>query len=413
MFIRKYLSPVLLFVSLIAFGTASAGPWPTKSGIAASAQDATAAGNNPAAITRFDEFAIQAGVFAFFSDSTFEGTSSGTGANFVSESDSTTVIPSGSLIKPFGKNWWFGFTVLGAGFSDDFGENWAGRYIIQDYTLAYVSLYPSLATKLTDKLSVAGSLMVTYTIFEQNKAVPNILDPGFGDGSLNLDSDGWTGGWSIATLYEFTDRTRMGFVYRSELDPDLDADLNWSGLGPNTEAFLEASGIFNTTASVKSRSPASANIGFHHDFENSHAFAADLVWIDFSNFQLSEIYFNGNTLSETDPTYEDITAISLGYNFPIGERLRLGFGAFVTDEMIKDENRTMMLRLDSATSYGVGIEWTTRKGNVIAANLNYLDFGEAPVESPDLPVIGVISGEYTKRDTIYLQISAAFGGKPR
>ena len=62
MFIRKYLSPVLLFVSLIAFGTASAGPWPTKSGIAASAQDATAAGNNPAAITRFDEFAIQAGV---------------------------------------------------------------------------------------------------------------------------------------------------------------------------------------------------------------------------------------------------------------------------------------------------------------------------------------------------------------
>jgi hypothetical protein len=81
--------------------------------------------------------------------------------------------------------------------------------------------------------------------------------------------------------------------------------------------------------------------------------------------------------------------------------------------MIKDENRTMMLRLDSATSYGIGIEWTTRKGNVIAANLNYLDFGAAPVESPDLPVIGVISGEYTKRDTIYLQISAAFGGKPR
>ena len=50
---------------------------------------------------------------------------------------------------------------------------------------------------------------------------------------------------------------------------------------------------------------------------------------------------------------------------------------------------------------------------MIAANLNYLDFGEAPVESPDLPVLGVISGEYTKRDTIYLQISAAFGGKPR
>ena len=194
-------------------------------------------------MTRFDDFAIQAGIFGFFSESTFEGTSSGTGVDFVSESDGTTVIPSGSLIKPFGKNWWFGFTVLGVGFSDDFGEDWGGRYLIQDYSLAYISLYPSIATKLTDKLSVAGSLMLTYTIFEQNKAVANILDPGLDDGALNIEADGWTGGWSVSMLYEFSAQTRMGFVYRSELDPDLDADLVWSGLGPNTEAFLDASGI--------------------------------------------------------------------------------------------------------------------------------------------------------------------------
>ena len=410
---RKYVSLMVLLCSLGVSGSALAGPWPTKSGIAASNEDATAAGNNPASITRFDSRAYQVGIYGFFSESTFEATSSGTGTDFGSESDSTTVIPSGSLVLPFGKNWWFGMTALGVGFSDDFGEDWAGRYIIQDYTLAYLSLYPSIATKLTDKLSVAGSLMVTYTVFEQNKAVANVLDPGFGDGSLNLDADGWTGGWSVSMLYEFTDRTRFGAVYRSELDPDLDADLNWGGLGPNTEAFLDASGIFDTTASVTSRSPQSANIGIHHDFENSHSFAADIVWIDFSNFQLSEIYFNGNAIAETEPAYEDITAISLGYNFPISERVRLGVGAFITDEMITDENRTMMLRLDSATSYGIGIEWMTKKGTAITAQLSYLDFGDAPVTSPDLPVIGMISGEYTKRDTFYLQISAAFGAKPR
>ena len=410
---RKYTSLVAFLLALGISGSALAGPWPTKSGIAASAEDATAAGDNPAAMTRFDARAIQVGVYGFFSESTFEGTSSGTGATFVSESDGTTVIPSGSLVMPFGKNWWFGMTALGVGFSEDFGEDWIGRYIIQDYTLAYVSLYPSIATKLTDKLSVAGSLMLTYTIFEQNKAVPNVLDPGVEDGSLNLDSDGWTAGWSVSMLYEFNERTRMGFVYRSELDPDLDADLNWSGLGPNTQAFLDSLGLLNGSASVTSRSPQSANIGIHHDFENLHSLAFDIVWIDFSNFQLSEIYFNGNTLFETDPIYEDITGIAIGYNFPVSERVRLGLGAFVTDEMIEDENRTMILRLDTATSYGVGVQWTTKKGTQINANLSYLDFGEAPVTSPDLPVVGVISGEYTKRDTIYLQVSAAFGNKPR
>ncbi len=410
---RSVLSLVVLLCCLgVSSLVAAGGPFPTKSGIAASGEDATVAGNNPAAMTRFDARAMRVGIFGFFSDSEFEGSSSGTGQTFISESDSATIIPSGNLVLPFKDNWWFGFTVLGVGFSDDFGEDWAGRYIIQDYSLAYISAYPSIATKLTDKLSVAGSLMLTYTVFEQNKAVLN-LDPGFGDGQLTLDADGWTGGFSFSMLYEFNDRTRFGAVYRSELDPDLDGDLVFSGLGPTTEAALEAAGILGAAASVSSRSPQSFNVGIFHEFANTHTLSVDLVWIDFSQFQLSEIYINGNILVETDPTYEDIFGISVAYNWPVSERVRLGVGAFVTDEMIKDENRTMMLRLDAATSYGFGVEWQTKKGRLFSVTLNYLDFGDAPVTSPDLPVLGVISGQYTQRDTIYVEFGAAFGAKPR
>jgi len=407
----KFTRFVVLLCCLCASGIATAGPFPTKSGIAASAENATVAAYNPAAMTRFDARAMHLGIFGFFSESTFEGSASGTGQTFTSESDSSTIIPSGNFILPFKDNWWFGFTVLGVGFSDDFGADWAGRYIIQDYSLAYISAYPSIATKITDKLSVAASLMLTYTVFEQNKAVLN-LDPGFDDGSLNLDADGWSGGFSFSMLYEFNERTRLGAVYRSELDPDLDADLNFSGLSPTTEAALDAAGLLNAPANVTSRSPQSFNIGIHHDFANTHSLAVDLVWIDFSQFQLSEIYINGNNLVESDPTYEDIIALSVGYNFPISERVRLGVGAFVTDEMITDENRTMMLRLDSATSYGVGVDWLSKSGRGYSLTLNYLDLGDAPVSSPDLPVLGVISGKYSKRDTIYMEFGAAFGAKP-
>ena len=79
--------------------------------------------------------------------------------------------------------------------------------------------------------------MLTYTVIEQNKAVLN-LDPGFDDGQLTLDADGWTGGLSFSMLYEFNDQTRFGAVYRSELDPDLDGDLVFSGLSPTTEAAV-------------------------------------------------------------------------------------------------------------------------------------------------------------------------------
>jgi hypothetical protein len=55
---RKYISLVVLLCSLGLSGSALAAPWPTKSGIAASAEDATAAGNNPASMTRFDSRAF-------------------------------------------------------------------------------------------------------------------------------------------------------------------------------------------------------------------------------------------------------------------------------------------------------------------------------------------------------------------
>ena len=410
--ICKFLTTIVSVTGLVAAGAATAGPYTTKSGISASAQDATVAGNNPAGMTRFDERAMRGGIFGFFSDSTFEGTSSGTGMDFISESDSTTVIPSFNVVQPFGDNYWFGFTVLGTGFSDDFGEDWGGRYLIQDYSLAYISAFPSIATKLTDRLSVAGSLALTYTVFEQNKAVLNV-DPGFEDGSLNLDADGWAVGWSVSMLYEYTDRTRFGAVYRSEIDPDMDAELNFSGLGPTTESILDAAGLLNASASMSSTSPAAFNIGMFHEFENGHQFTFDLVWINFSEFTLTELYIDGGSLLDTDPIYEDITGVSVAWNFPINDRWRFGLGAFTTSDMIEDTNRSMLLRLDYATSYGIGVEYTGNNDRIYTLNLSYLDLGEAPVESPDLPLLGVITGEYTTRDTLYLEFGMAFGGRPR
>ena len=72
----------------------------------------------------------------------------------------------------------FGFTLLGSGLSDDYEDGWPGRYLIEEYYLLYISAFPSIATKLTDKLSVAASLALTYTRYEQEKAVKK-PGPGF------------------------------------------------------------------------------------------------------------------------------------------------------------------------------------------------------------------------------------------
>jgi long-chain fatty acid transport protein len=398
----------LIVACVCAASAAHAGPYPAYAGISAAADDASVAGNNPAAMTLLDARQFRASVFTIYSDSTFEGQVGDSGPAFVSESDSMTFIPSFSYVQPFKDDWRFGFTFAGMGFSEDYGNDWAARYLIQDYSLLYLTAFPSLAKKVTDKLSLAGSLMLTYTKFEQSKAVLN-LPPGSADGQLLLDMDGTTVGFSGSMLYEFSDQTRFGAVYRSELNPELDGSLDFSGLTQTTEDLLQSAGILDAEATATSRSPQSINAGIYHEFDNTSALTMDVIWLDFSEFSLTEIYLDGDQLNATDPTYEDVFAVSIGYQMPLSEKTRIGFGGFYASEMVTDENRTMLLRLDAVWAVGVGIErqWTDKR--LLSVNLNYMEFGDAPTTSPDIPGFGSISGRYTSRGTVFLEAALSWG----
>ena len=45
--------------------------------------------------------------------------------------------------------------------------------------------------------------------------------------------------------------------------------------------------------------------------------------------------------------------------------------------------------------------------------LNYVQMGDAPVESPDIPLVGSVTGEYTDRRTIFLQAGINFVSGPK
>jgi long-chain fatty acid transport protein len=395
-------------LALAIAGVANARPYPAMTGISAAADSANVAGNNPAAMTRFDSRNTRFVLLSFFTDNTWDGQLGATGSTVTSEDSSTTIIPSGNMVMPLKNDWFFGFTMLGSGSSEDFADGWPGRYFMEEYDLVYLSAYPSLAKKVNDKLSLGASLALTYTNYEQVKAVPNV-DPGFGDGRLDVDADGTTVGFSLSSLYEFSEQTRVGLVYRSELDAELEGDANFSDLGPTTESILDAAGLLNAAINIDSRTPQAVTAGLYHEFSDGGAVVFDAVWADFSEFKLSEVFVNGDQLIETSVDYDDIFAFSAGYSRPVSDRLTIGFGALYVDDMVSDDERTLTLRLDSMWAAGIGLEWQWTPTRAISATLNYIQLGDAPLTSPSIPGIGSVSGEFTDRGTIYLEVGVSFG----
>jgi long-subunit fatty acid transport protein len=189
----------------------------------------------------------------------------------------------------------------------------------------------------------------------------------------------------------------------------MEGKVKYEGLGPNTRAVLEEAGVVGAKVEVSSRTPQSLLAGVYHEFSNRHAVTVDLAWSDFSRFKLSEFYFDGETLAENEANYQDIYALSVGYSWPVTPRWMLGVAGIYVDDMIEDDERTMTLRLDSIWSLALAAEWQWKEGRKLQLGLSYMDLGDAPVTTPDIPGIGAVAGKFSNREAILLRVGLAFG----
>ena len=113
----------------------------------------------------------------------------------------------------------------------DYEDDWAGRYRVQDADLVGVSVVPSIAYRVSDKLSLGAAVNAMYGMFDQRVAINNAL-PSLGDGRLEIDDDTWGWGGNVGVLYEPTPGTRLGLTYTSQIDLDFSGPAQFSGIGP-------------------------------------------------------------------------------------------------------------------------------------------------------------------------------------
>ncbi len=406
--LHRRLLPTIGPVCLILSEAALARPYAGISGLAATADSAETAGTNPAGIVRFEKRAYATEIMWFTSESEWESEFSATGDEFNSKDSNNTLVPRIFWVEPLSDRLSASFTILGTAFSDDLG-NWPGRYFITEYDSVFINAFPSLAWRIDDRWSVAGSLAISYSTFEQKRAVRNFFDPGFPDGEAELDTDGVEFGFGASTLFQASDRTRFGLTYQSEIEPDQDADSDYSGLGPRTERVFRELGLFDVDISVERTSPQSVLAGIYHEFTNNHAVTLDVSWIDFSEFRLSEFYFDGNALVENDTNYDDVYAAAASYTWPVSNRWMLGVSGLVTNQMIDDDERTMTLRLDALWSLAVAAEWQWTENRRLNLSVAYIGLDDAPVSTPEIPGFGSLEGEFTQRDTLLFQVGLSWG----
>ncbi|WP_343582228.1 outer membrane protein transport protein [Enterobacter sp.] len=362
-----FLSPAtqasaLYFYEIGTEDTALAG-----AGQAARAQDASTIVTNAAGMTRLPDHMFTGGLQAMDGDISYHLDDDSGRKN---PGDIMRFFPNASAFytQKLNDALYAGLGLYGNyGLGIDFG-NWAGDRLIKKSTMVAMTLSPSLAYKLSERVSVGGSVNVNYGFLSLTRNVDN-------EDEKQNDHD-WALSYRLGLLMELTDKTRAGISWTSKTDYDfnIDAKARFPNL-PNVE--------YEIPVSAQVRAPQQIMLSLVHDFNKTWSIMGDLGWQDWSQFGSPQVSVAGQDANRKN-RLKDSWHTALGLQYRPTELWRINAGVAFDSTVYKSQN-------DVALSLPTGDEWRFATGaqyqitpqSNIGFAVSYLNMQSSRVQSPE------------------------------
>jgi len=398
--IRIWLLVPMLFALLPSIASGDIGP--ALSGLTGAANDATSVFFSPAGITRLDRPELVVQTAFVYTNSKFDVDNATIGGGNGDNDQKLSVIPGLFYVHPYNERLSLGVSVnVPSGIGYDYGKQWSGRYHVTETTLAFVAATGVAAYKVTDNLSLAAGPYMMY-VDSVSKARVNNLLPSYSDGHVKLEETGADVGYTLGAMYEFTESTRIGANYRSELKPDLDGTPTFHNLDPLLRDTLAAADLLGTEVDVDFTIPALFQVGFYTEFADQWSMTGDLTWLDMSEFGVTHVKVEQDSIS-VQSTFKDMYVVTTGLRYAYGENRAVSVGGLYATSPIKDSNRDIGLPLDRIIGGGVGYEMPFFS-YLCRLNLNYFDLGDGDVSQQGGPLTGDFEGSFSRNWAVMLDL---------
>lgn len=401
-------------ISLYEVGTADVGL--AAAGYAARAQDAATILTNPAGMTRLAGNQLTLGAQALHADLGF------------SIGDATSpALGGGAGGNPIG---WFpgggafySHSVspdlkLGIALTGNFGSavkydsGWVGRYYVQEGTLLGVSILPSVAWRVNDRLSLGAALNVMRGTFETKVAVNNIVGP---DGQLSLEDNAWGVGANLGLLYETSPGSRFGITYTSPVNLDFRAPASFSGLGPGLQALLTSRGLIDANVDLGMTVPQGVMASVYHELDSRWAILGNVGWQQWSKFGRVDVGVDSN-----DPVgltsnleFKDTWHVAAGAQYRHSDAWTLTAGVAYDSAFQDNAHVAVALPANAAWRFGVGGQKQESPAFRWGWSLEYVHGGDMNVDlRGNVPVAiggrGDVVGSFDNASILFLAASLSW-----
>ena len=325
-------------------------------GWAARAQDAAVVITNPAGMSRLDHSELMVGAQPLYLSVDFTpdqntGPDGGSG-------DASDWLPAGGMyyVHPITPDIRLGMAMAGYfGLGLDYGDNWAGRYYLEEIKLQTLAFQPALSYRVNQRFSLGLGISALYGVLEKKAAVNN-LEPGLPDGKMELDANDWTCQFNTGVLFEPADGTRFGLTYMSEADLEFDDNPEFSGLGDGLSAILGSGGFLDSRIDLEMTMPQSVMFSGYHEITDRLAIMGNLGWQDWSEFGMVGVSVSAEEVASLtyDRNYKDTWHAAFGVQYRFSEPWLVSAGVGYDSAMVDEEDMTPDLPIGRSVAVRTG-----------------------------------------------------------
>lgn len=263
-----------------------------------------------------------------------------------------------------------------------YDRDWAGSDHGITSDLKAVDITPMIAYKATDKLSVGAGLQIQYLWAHLTNSSSLAYTK-----YIQADGDALDLGYQLGALYEFTDSTRAGVGYRSEVKHKVKGKFKSDGAnaGPYSPYF---DALLNQNISVKITTPSMLSFGVYHDINERWAIMAEYQRVFWSSLQKLEfVSKNGNNtlgkpyVSRVDEKWRDTNFYAIGTSYMLDEQWKLRLGLAYDQSAVRFQHRTPRVPDSDRIWYSTGLGYKYSEKLDFDAGFTYIQAHDAKLDT--------------------------------
>ena len=381
------LSTLLLSTSAMAAGfhlreQSAAAQGNAYAGATAGAENGSYAYYNAAGLTRQKGLQVNLGATYIAPRATAKNVISETGARGADVENvvHAAVSPNGTVSYQLNDK---AFAAIAAnsqfGMITKYDPEWVGSDHGITSDLKSGTITPMFAYKATDKLSLGAGVQMQYVWAHLTSS--HTLAPGVRVNNVTTNGNDFDMGYQLGALYEFTDSTRVGVGYRSEINHKLKGKMKSSG-SPSTEF----NALTNQKISAKLTTPAMLSMGVYHDINEKWAVMAEYQRVFWSSFQ--NLTFVGDRLNKPEgnidqvkENWRDTNFYSIGTSYMLDNQWKLRLGLAYDQSAVRYAHRTPRIPDSDRIWYSAGLGYQYNENLSFDVGYTYIKAHSARMNS--------------------------------